>query len=297
LTSRNPSATLLVMQIATTEAELTAAMATDTGTCSFVPTMGALHEGHLSLIRTARGQSRPVVVSIFVNPTQFGPNEDYQRYPRTFDADVQAADEAGAEVIFAPDVETVYPGYSQGSVSVFTPELPAVACEPKLEDAHRPGHFAGVCQVVARLFDLVQPGIAVFGEKDYQQLLVIQAMVASYQQRWPSLQILPHPTLRESDGLAMSSRNRYLSSSQRDRALGLSKALHAAAMQKDAATAEHTLNEVLTAHHVEIDYAVVRDADTLNPVTPATTSMRMVIAARVDDIRLIDNAPFEPVGA
>ena len=140
---------------------------------ALVPTMGALHEGHLALMRRARALAQPVVISIFVNPAQFGPGEDYQRYPRTMEADLEAAEAAGVEVVFAPEVETMYPPEHRPLVG----PRPDVATRPGLEDAHRPGHFAGVCQVVARFLVLVKPLVAIFGEKDYQQLLVVAAMV------------------------------------------------------------------------------------------------------------------------
>src|SRR5688572_25050071 len=182
----------------------------------FVPTMGALHEGHASLVRIARRPAaacQPVVVSIFVNPTQFGPNEDYTRYPRTLDADMALCKEAGADVIFAPAVEEMYP---PGGVRV--PALPRVATEPGIEDAARPGHFEGVCQVVLRLFELVRPAAAVFGEKDWQQLQVVSAMTRA---EGLPIRIVPGETVREADGLAMSSRNRFLTPDDRRRGLAL----------------------------------------------------------------------------
>jgi pantoate--beta-alanine ligase len=256
---------------------------------AFVPTMGALHEGHLALMRRAATLARPLIVSIFVNPTQFGPGEDWECYPRTFESDLEAASGAGADVAFAPHVDTVYP--PNGSVRV--PPLPAVATEPKLEDAHRPTHFAGVCQVVARLFDLVRPSVAVFGEKDYQQLLVITDMVRREDARWGGLRIVSHPTVREPDGLALSSRNRYLADDERDRALGLSRALQAAraaAAGKGPAAVEQAMQEVLAAHALDVDYAVARDARTLMPITAWAGPARALIAARLGDVRLIDNA-------
>jgi pantoate--beta-alanine ligase len=255
--------------------------------CGFVPTMGALHEGHLSLIRAAGGLARPVVVSVFVNPTQFGPDEDYQRYPRTLEADCTAAGQAGADIVFTPGVDTVYP---PGEV-VPVPALPAVATRPGLEDARRPTHFAGVCQVVARLFDIVRPRIAVFGEKDYQQLLVIKAMVEQERGRWGDLRIVSQPTVREPDGMAMSSRNRYLTPAQRERGRGLSRALQAAAGSSDWQEAEGGMRRVLSEHELEIEYAVVRDAETLLPIRNVRRPARALIAARVDEIRLIDNEP------
>jgi pantoate--beta-alanine ligase len=252
--------------------------------------MGALHEGHLALMRRAKPLARPLVVSIFVNPTQFGPGEDWERYPRTYDSDLGAAADAGADVVFAPDVETMYP--PDGEVPV--PPLPAVATGPQLEDAKRPTHFAGVCQVVARLFDLVRPSIAVFGEKDYQQLLVITDMVRAEGDRWGGLHIVGHPTVREADGLALSSRNRYLAADERDRALGLSRALQAAQASAAAgpgpAEAERSMHEVLAAHALDVDYAVVRDARTLLPITAWSAPARALIAARLGTVRLIDNA-------
>ena len=253
---------------------------------SFVPTMGALHDGHLALMRRAGELARPVIVSIFVNPTQFAPHEDFTRYPRNLEKDVNLSASAGAEIIFAPEVETIYP--RDGSVQV--PELPAVATQPGLEDALRPGHFAGVCQVVARLFDLVQPSHAVFGEKDYQQLRVINAMVQQEGSRWPGLVIVPHPTVREADGLAMSSRNVYLKPHERDRALGLSRALKAAAMTTTPKDAEAAMVAMLESHGLVIDYAVVRDADSLMPNQTLQRPARALIAARLASVRLIDNA-------
>ena len=252
---------------------------------AFVPTMGALHEGHLALIRRAAACPGPVLVSIFVNPTQFGPGEDYRRYPRPLEQDIASAEEAGAEIIFTPDVETMYPP----EAPIPVPVLPEVARRPGLEDAHRPDHFAGVCQVVARLFDLLMPRFAVFGEKDYQQLLVLEAMVEREGARWPGLEIIAHETIREEGGLAMSSRNAYLTVEQRERALGLSGALRAARRADDPSSAERIMRQTLADHGLEIDYAVVRDAQTLMPVDSYGRPARGLIAARVGDVRLIDN--------
>lgn len=252
---------------------------------SFVPTMGALHAGHAALIRRAAEAGGPVVVSVFVNPTQFGPTEDFSRYPRTLDADIEVALEAGADVVFAPESDVIYPP----GVAIDTPPLPSVATEPGLEDAHRPGHFTGVCQVVSRLFDLARPNYAIFGEKDFQQLRVIEAMVAAHEMRWPGLLILAHPTVREPDGLALSSRNRYLRPEQRDRALGLSRALRVAHAAQRPETAETLMRETLEAHGLTIDYADVRDARTLLPVDSLEQPARALIAARLDEVRLIDN--------
>lgn len=260
----------------------------------FVPTMGALHEGHLELIRRAAGLAlpkAPVVVSIFVNPTQFGPNEDFARYPRMLDADTRAAASAGAQIIFAPEIGMIYPPEEKGLAKPAI-QLPPVATQPGLEDAHRPGHFAGVCQVVARLFDLVQPSIAVFGEKDYQQLLVIKAMVAQEGDRWKNLQIVAHPTVREPDGLALSSRNMFLKAHERDRALGLWRGLQAAKGAKTPSAAEAIMQQTLQGHGLQIDYAAVRDAQTLMRIDAFEFDRpaRGLIAARLGSVRLIDNA-------
>ena len=212
---------------------------------AFVPMMGALHEGHLraecegrwSLPGRVGGTPAlrsAAVVSIFVNPTQFNDPKDLERYPRTLGADLDGCERAGADAVFVPSVETMYPP----RVVIPTPRLPAVATEPKLEDAHRPGHFAGVCQVVKRLFELVRPAAAVLGEKDWQQLQVITAMTA---QEGMGIQIVPGRTVREPDGLAMSSRNRFLSAAERRSATALSAALAAARDEPNAAAAMATM--------------------------------------------------------
>lgn len=253
----------------------------------FVPTMGALHAGHQALIRRGASLGRPVVVSIFVNPAQFGPNEDLTRYPRMLEADCVMAREAGADAVFAPEVETIYPP----GMELDVPPLLEVAIKPGLEDAHRSGHLAGVVKVVARLFDLVRPRWAVFGEKDYQQLLTIEAMVraASSTGRWGDLEIVRHPTVRERDGLAMSSRNMYLTPKQRKQALALWQAMSEAKQEATPAQAELVMQTILQERGFEIDYAVVRDAVTLMPVHSFEQPARMLIAARLENIRLIDN--------
>ena len=255
---------------------------------ALVPTMGALHKGHEALIRRAQELPQPLIVSIFVNPTQFGPGDDWQRYPRTLDADLAAAERAGADIVFAPDAEAMYPPDD----AVRVPTLPAVATTPGLEDAHRPAHFSGVCQVVARLFDLLRPSAAVFGEKDYQQLLVVTEMVRAEGDRWPGLQIVAHPTVRDEDGLAMSSRNAYLPPEARNQALGLHQALEstrrAAAAGAEPGTTERELNRELRARGLDVDYAAVRDARTLLGPT-GTQPTRALIAAVVSGVRLIDN--------
>ncbi len=249
----------------------------------FVPTMGALHAGHIALIERARSMAagRPVVVSVFVNPTQFNDPRDFERYPRTIEADVAACERSGATAVFVPSVEVMYPsGRSAGP-----PALPEVATKPGLEDAHRPGHFAGVCQVCARLFDLVRPAQAVFGEKDWQQLAVIRAMVRML---GLAIEIVPHETVREADGLAMSSRNALLAPNHRRQATALSRALREACAHAEPAEAEQAGRRVLLANRIVPEYFVVRDAGTLMEVRPGMPA-RALVAARVGDVRLIDN--------
>jgi pantoate--beta-alanine ligase len=246
--------------------------------CAFVPTMGALHEGHLSLIREAKKLHKPIVVSIFVNPEQFAPNEDFETYPRSLEQDSTFAEAAGATVVFAPAVQTLYPDSSP------TINLPPAATEAKLEDAFRPGHFRGVCLAVARLFDLVQPTAAIFGEKDYQQFLVIEQMAEQQKTRWNNLHIIAAPNIRDDDGLAMSSRNVFLSSDQRSQALAIHRALDEPTQQK--------MVEMLDQYGLDIEYAVIRDEKTLlDPI--AGKPIRALIAAKVGNVRLIDNCRRE----
>lgn len=259
---------------------------------ALVPTMGALHAGHAALIRRAReiaGRDGQVLVSIFVNPAQFAPHEDFTQYPRQLDQDLAMCKEAGADVVFAPGVSEMYPAGEEIVADGFsTPALPDVATRPRLEDAFRPTHFAGVCKVVARLFDIAQPAQALFGEKDYQQLRVITELVREQQPRWPDLEIVACATVREADGLAMSSRNAYLKPTERDRALSLWNALNEARARGPAA-AEPAMRAALEAHELTVDYAVVRDARTLLSPTPGSRAVRALIAARLGDVRLIDN--------
>ncbi|MHC4246348.1 MAG: pantoate--beta-alanine ligase [Planctomycetota bacterium] len=263
---------------------------------TFVPTMGALHEGHLSLIRLARSFDRPVIVSIFVNPTQFGPGEDFDRYPRTMDADVELATEAGADVIYAPSAATVYP---EGVGHVASVSLPPVATDPGLEDAGRPHFFTGVCEVVGRLFDQVRPSMAIFGEKDWQQLQVIRAMVAS-DPRFKDIDVRPGPIVRDPDGVAMSSRNAYIPEDARPRARGLVTALEMIRGTRDAGEAESTMRAVLESHSLDVEYAVIRDAETLRPPATPDRPCRAIITARLDfdggTVRLLDNGPFPLAG-
>lgn len=270
------------------------------GSCVLVPTMGALHAGHADLIRraatlarselAARGADgrRGVVVSVFVNPTQFNEKNDFERYPRTLESDAALAARAGADAVFAPSVPEMYPrGLGAG-----VPALPAAATEPKLEDAHRPGHFAGVCQVVRRLFEATLPAVAVFGEKDWQQLQVVRQMTAVL---GLGIEIVGVPTVREPDGLAMSSRNVFLSAADRGRALSISRALRAAGGLSDAGAAERDMRAVLDEAGVVVEYATVRDGETLR--APGAGACRALIAGRVGAVRLIDNAPWPGWGA
>lgn len=279
------------MQTYTHHAQLAAALEDEPRV--FIPTMGALHEGHASLVRIgaewALHHGTPhVVVSIFVNPTQFNDPADLARYPRTLDADVALCEAAGATVIYAPGVEDVYPaGHASGDLDADL-AIPEVAYTPGLEDAHRPGHFTGVCQVVARLFELVRPDAAVFGEKDWQQLQVVTSMVEEMNL---GIRIIPGPTVRESDGLAMSSRNRFLTPEDRARAIAIHGALKAAQAHDVPAEAMAAMSRVLLAAGASIDYAVVRDSATLLDVTPERSG-RAIIAARLGGVRLLDNAPW-----
>ena len=253
-----------------------------------VPTMGALHAGHASLMDEARrrvGESGRLVVSIFVNPMQFGPGEDLDRYPRTFDADLALSAEHGVDVVFAPSVDEVYPG---GEPQVTVEPGPVAAV---LEGRVRPGHFRGVLTVVAKLFGLVRPDVAVFGQKDYQQLVLVRRMAADL---CMGVEVVGAPTVREDGGLAMSSRNTYLDREQRIAALTLSSALRAAADNADQGP-DHALaaaRAVLrAAQGVDLDYLVVTGPD-LGPA-PEQGEGRALIAARVGTTRLIDNIPLQ----
>ena len=265
------------------------------GPVALVPTMGALHEGHRSLVRAARERAGSVVVSVFVNPTQFGPGEDYDRYPRTWDADLAALAEEGADLVFHPGVQDVYPGGALG-VTVDPGPLGSV-----LEGAVRPGHFAGVLTVVAKLFGLVRPDLAVFGEKDYQQLTLIRAMARELAL---GVEVVGVPTVREDDGMALSSRNRYLTPELRGAAAAISAALRAGAdagpLGPDAVlTAARTV--LAGAPELTPDYLELTDPD-LGPV-PTAGPARLLVAARAGATRLLDNVavdlshPTQPPGA
>ncbi|MFB9567446.1 pantoate--beta-alanine ligase [Saccharopolyspora hordei] len=263
-------------------ARVTRALRATGRTVHLVPTMGALHRGHLELIKRARRDvNAVVVVSIFVNPLQFGPDEDFDRYPRSFESDLELCREAGVELVFAPSVEQMYGDDPQVTVH-------AGPLGDELEGAARPGHFDGVLTVVLKLLNIVRPDLAFFGEKDYQQLVLIRRMARDLDL---DARIQGIPTIREADGLALSSRNAYLSDEQRRAALALSAALaagtHAGAGGADAVLA--AAREVLaTEPSVEVDYLELRDPE-LGPA-PAAGEARLLVAARVGTTRLIDNA-------
>ena len=266
----------------------------DDGT--FVPTMGALHDGHLSLIRRAGELGGPVVTSVFVNPTQFAPGEDFDAYPRGLERDVELAASAGAQVVYAPNAAAMYPeGPDAAVAAAASHHLPPVAVRPGLEDADRPRFFGGVCLVVARLLRQVHPAVAVFGEKDWQQLQVVRAMVTATPEL-AAITIEPGAIVRDPDGLAMSSRNARIPSDERDRALGVPRALQVAHAAQHPDTAERLMRETLEAHGLEVDYAVVRDPATLEKVTDFARPTRALVAARLSwdggSVRLIDNAPM-----
>lgn len=253
---------------------------------AFVPTMGYLHEGHLSLIDRARELSDFVVLSIFVNPLQFGPSEDLDRYPRDLERDVALAEGRGVDLVFAPTVAEMYPD-GEPRVAV----VPGPAAD-RLCGASRPGHFRGVLTVVAKLFGIVQPDVSVFGQKDYQQAALIRAMAEDLDF---ATRIEVAPTVREPDGLAMSSRNVYLSAEERERALSLSRALGRAralygAGEADAGVLRAALRGELSVPGVELEYGEAVDPRTLDPVDRAAAGTVLAVAARVGKTRLIDNA-------
>jgi pantoate--beta-alanine ligase len=249
---------------------------------ALVPTMGALHDGHLALMRAGAQRTDVVAATIFVNPTQFGPNEDLSKYPRDLEGDVAKCKSAGVLFVYAPEPETVYPKGYQTYVNV-------EAVTTRLEGEKRPGHFRGVATVVTKLLALFRPHVALFGEKDYQQLQVIKTLNRDLEL---GVEIVGVPTVRESDGLAMSSRNAYLKGDERQRALGLSKGLFSA--QKANETHADKLKEIirreLKAADVREDYVEIVDADTLEPLTElGGRSVRALVAGFVGTTRLIDN--------
>jgi pantoate--beta-alanine ligase len=269
--------------------EAVAALRAEGGRIAFVPTMGALHAGHMALVAEGRRRASHVVASIFVNPTQFAAHEDLSTYPRREATDAKMLEDEGCAILWSPDVETMYP---RG----FETDVRAGNLGEGLDGAARPGHFDGVATVVSRLLDQVRPDIALFGEKDYQQLAVIRQMV---RERQFGVEIIGVPTQRDADGLALSSRNAYLTEEERQAARALPRALGeaAAAIQRggDVDSALATAKERLAkAGFDPIDYVELRDAETLEPVTSLERPARLLVAARIGRTRLIDNLAVEP---
>jgi pantoate--beta-alanine ligase len=254
----------------------------------FVPTMGNLHAGHYSLVMLARQYADRVVSSVFVNPTQFGPNEDFTRYPRTPEADTTGLEGAGCDVLWLPTVESMYPFGVELAARINVPGVSSV-----LEGAHRPGHFDGVCTVVTRLFNQVQPDVAAFGKKDFQQLAVIRQMVTDL--AFP-IEILGGSIVRESDGLAMSSRNQYLSAEERPVAAEIRKTLlamrTAVASGQPRLEVEAEASRRLAAVGFAVDYAAVRRPDLSEPEDGEKSARVALIAAKLGRTRLIDNLEF-----
>ena len=259
-------------------------------TVGFVPTMGNLHAGHQSLIKLARARTERVVASVFVNPTQFGPNEDFDRYPRTLVQDQAALAESECDLLFAPEVATIYPFGAAHSVSVRVPRI-----TDELEGAHRPGHFDGMATVVCKLFNLVQPDVAVFGQKDFQQLKVVERMVRDL---GLPLKVMAAPILRAEDGLALSSRNQYLSAEERARAPlihdTLQKMRELLAQGHPWQAIERTAAARLQRAGFVPDYVVIRRAEDLaEPADGESDGLIALVAARLGSTRLIDNLLFD----
>lgn len=278
----------VVHTIADLRSRIKAFRRTSDQSVGFVPTMGFLHEGHASLLQKARSQSGLVVLSIFVNPLQFGPGEDFERYPRNTERDLAVAEAAGTDIVFMPSVSEMYPTENRTTVSVS--EVTSRLC-----GASRPGHFDGVATVVSKLFHMVQPDQAFFGLKDAQQVAVIEQMVQDL--NFP-VEIVPCPILRETDGLAMSSRNVYLSAEERQQALVLSQSLQKAKafIQSQSTFTAQELQQLVSAHILTaplavIDYVEVLSYPTLEPFDPShsTSSLIIAVAVKFGKTRLIDN--------
>jgi len=283
------------VQIATTRDVLRSALVTlrqqGTGRIALVPTMGALHEGHLALVRRAQAEADHVVVSIFVNPKQFGPNEDFATYPRQLAADAAMLEAEGVALLWAPSVEEMYPSGFATSISV-------AGLSEGFCGAVRPGHFEGVATVVCKLFNQVEPDLAVFGEKDFQQLAVIRRMARDLDLTRPHVsKIISVPTVREADGLAMSSRNRYLTPAQRAAAAALPRAMREAIAAIEGGVQVPDALAALKAHllaagFTSVDYAALADASSLAPLEAlGKDPARLLVAARIGNTRLIDNMP------
>ena len=252
----------------------------------FVPTMGNLHAGHVSLIEAARRHGKRFVASIFVNPMQFGPNEDFAHYPRTPTQDSKMLVDAGCDLMFMPEVGEIYPNGADQATRVEVPGISGILC-----GEFRPGHFEGVATVVAKLFNIVDADVAIFGEKDFQQLAVIRRMAQDLQL---GVEILGHPTIRDADGLALSSRNAYLSADERQTALALPQALNKAAAQIQSGTPvadslAQAKERLTAAGFARIDYVALVNALTLEPLDRAGGPMRLIAAAVIGRTRLIDN--------
>ena len=272
------------MKVVRTVAELREAIRSSERPVGLVPTMGFFHEGHISLMERARAESATVVVSLFVNPAQFAPGEDLEAYPRDEARDSELAEGAGVDILFAPGVEEVYPPGFATSVDV-------AGLSEGLCGDHRPGHFQGVATVVAKLFNMVQPDVAYFGQKDAQQAVVIRRMARDLDM---PVRVEVCPTIREPDGLALSSRNVYLGPDERERALALSRALRAAeatvaAGERDATAVLNAARGELDAAGIEPEYIELRSAEDLSPVERVNGSTLLAVAAQVGRARLIDN--------
>ena len=282
------------MQIIHTVTELTNALKSRTSV-ALVPTMGNLHAGHIHLVEIAKQHAACVVVSIFVNPLQFGANEDLANYPRTLQADCEKLDAAGADIVFAPNVEEMYPDFNAEmndlgqSMIISAPPIARELC-----GASRPGHFDGVATVVMKLFNIVMPQIAVFGKKDFQQLFIIRELVRQFNL---PIKIIAGDTVREPSGLAMSSRNGYLTPQQKTEAARLNTSLKDIVAQiqqgnTDFAALEQAASQTLNNHHWQVDYVSIRSANTLLPASAQDSQLVVLAAAKIGNTRLIDNIEF-----
>ena len=277
------------MHVVKTVLEIRASRQKLKGTVGFVPTMGYLHEGHLALVKQAKIENSAVVVSIYVNPTQFGPREDLGAYPRDLDRDIELLRKEGTDVVFVPPDDEMYP-------SEFSSWVDVEKVTERLEGASRPGHFRGVATVVAKLFNIVQPTRAYFGQKDAQQVAVIKRMVADLNM---NLEVAVVPTVRESDGLAMSSRNMYLSPKERQAGTILFKALTLARQlrgggEKDAENIRRQMTALIQKEPLaQIDYVSIADAETLEELNSLDRPAVASLAVRIGKTRLIDNMPLE----
>jgi pantoate--beta-alanine ligase len=272
------------VQIVRTSEELALGRTALVGTVALVPTMGALHAGHIALIAEAKQRADKVVASIFVNPAQFGAGEDFSRYPRREEQDARMLQETGCDLLWMPTVEDIYPGGFATTVSI-------AGVSERWEGEARPGHFDGVATVVAKLLLSVRPDVALFGEKDFQQLAVIRRMVADLA---IPVEIVGEPTVREPDGLALSSRNAYLSPDERERAVALPNALKAArdAIRSGASVSnalQQAKQSLVDAGFLRIDYFALVDSETLEPLDSPQGDMRLIAAAVIGTTRLIDN--------